>query len=193
MWLSFKGRLYTIAILYVLSFNVRILYLHRQVCVFLIPLVYFFRFFSEYISLFCIYYLVWLCIAFFWFNCCYKKPLCEKTETWSLLEWSKEVHLFRVWLTQTLKQWFTLKLITLVKVLSNWPLLCGPQSVPKSVRQLLSVIQSLGELLSLSIIQSVDQSLILSASQVPNCTVSQSVSKSVSCSISHYVSWSGTP
>ena len=162
-------------------------------CVFLIPLVYFFRFFSEYISLFCIYYLVWLCIAFFWFNCCYKKPLCEKTETWSLLEWSKEVHLFRVWLTQTLKQWFTLKLITLVKVLLNWPLLCGPQSVPKSVRQLLSVIQSLGELLRLSTIQSVDQSVILSASQVPNCTVSQSVSKSVSCSISHYVSWSGTP
>ena len=154
-------------------------------CVFLIPLVYFFRFFSEYISLFCIYYLVWLCIAFFWFNCCYKKPLCEKTETWSLLEWSKEVHLFRVWLTQTLKQWFTLKLITLVKVLLNWPLFCGSQSVPKSVRQLLSVIQSLGELLRLSIIQSVDQSVILSASQVPNCTVSQSVSKSVSCSISH--------
>ena len=73
------------------------------------PLVYFFRFFSVYISLFCIYYLVWLCIAFFWFNCCYKKPLCEKTENWSSLEWSKAVHLFRVWLTQTLNNGYTCK------------------------------------------------------------------------------------
>ena len=156
MWLSFKGRLYTIAILYVLSFNVRILYLHHQVCVFLIPLVYFFRFFSEYISLFCIYYLVWLCIAFFWFNCCYKKPLCEKTETWSLLEWSKEVHLFRVWLTQTLKQWFTLKLITLVKVLLNIidPCFADPSQSPS---QSVSCFQLFSHLVSYSVCQSFSQ------------------------------------
>ena len=79
-------------------------------CVFLIPLVYFFRFFSVYISLFCIYYSVWLCIAFFWFNCYYQKPLYEKTENWSSLEWSKEVHLFRAWLTQTLNNGYTCKL-----------------------------------------------------------------------------------
>ena len=78
--------------------------------VFLIPLVYFFRFFSVYISLFCIYCLVWLCIAFFWFNYYYQKPLYEKTENWSSLEWNKEVYLFRAWLTQTLNNGYTCKL-----------------------------------------------------------------------------------
>ena len=156
MWLLFKDRLYTIAILYVLSFNVWIIPPLSGVCVFLIPLVYFFRFFSEYISLFCIYYLVWLCIAFFWFNCCYKKPLCEKTETWSLLEWSKEVHLFRVWLTQTLKQWFTLKLITLVKVLLNIidPCFADPSQSPS---QSVSCFQLFSHLVSYSVCQSFSQ------------------------------------
>ena len=99
-----------------------------------------FRFFSVYISLFCIYYLVWLCIAFFWFNCCYQKPLCEKTENWSSLEWSKAVHLFRVWLIQTLNNGYTCKsFIKLTPELQT-------QSVLKSVAQ--SVSQLLGKLFS---------------------------------------------
>ena len=96
--------------IHVLSITVWIIPSPSGGCVFLIPLVYFFRFFSVYISLFCIYYLVWLCIAFFWFNCYYQKPLYEKTENWSSLEWSKEVYLFRAWLTRTLNNGYTCKL-----------------------------------------------------------------------------------
>ena len=90
---------------HVLSITVWIISLPSGVCFF-----YFFRFFSVYISLFCIYCLVWLCIAFFWFNYYYQKLLYEKTENWSSLEWSKEVYLFRAWLTRTLNNGYTCKL-----------------------------------------------------------------------------------
>ena len=64
---------------------------------------------------------------------------------------------------------------------------CGPQSVPKSVGQLLAVSQSLGKLLSLV--------RLLSLLSLVSCSISHSVSQSgtqlysqsVSCSISHSV------
>ena len=76
---------------------------------------------------------------------------------------------------------------TLVKVLLNWPLLCGPQSVPKLVSQLLWVSQSLGKLLSL-----VSHSASYSISHYVSQSGTQLHIQSASCSISHSVSWSGT-
>ena len=159
---------------------------------FLIPLVYFFRFFSEYISLFCIYCLVWLCIAFFWFNCCYKKPLCEKTETWSLLEWSKEVHLFRVWLTQTLKQWFTLKLpgnYTCKSFIKLTPALQNPVSpqVSPSVAFSYSVTWWVTQIVNHSVSWSISHSVSQSGTQLHSKSASQSVGQLLNQSLCQLV------
>ena len=139
MWPLFEDRSCTIAIIYALSFIVWITPSLSGVCVFsIIPLRFSLCTFLcfEFIIIF-----VWLCIAFFWFNkCCYQKPLYGKTENWSSLEWSKAVHLFRVWLTQTLNNGYTCKsFIKLTPELQT-------QSVLKSVAQ--SVSQSLGKLFS---------------------------------------------
>ena len=65
----------------------------RCVCVFLIPLVHFFRFFSVCISLFCIYYYLGLIMCSSFFGLIgHQKPLYKEIENWSSLRWGKEVH-----------------------------------------------------------------------------------------------------